>query len=179
MERFGKLVKLALPLLRWYVNFYILILAILLWYKTQVFTFTVDSIAEEVAVLVFLALLLHSRLALLGRGYGTHRVSLLIFVAWLGPVAAFMFGYHLSYQVYVLHLEEILAMGGLCLLLLEALLLSLLGIVLAESLPERLVLWLGGGATVATCVVLSALHFSLASPTAFEGQDQPTTMTAR
>eukprot|EP00913_Durusdinium_trenchii_P001455 g1348.t1 len=71
MERFGKLVKLALPLLRWYVNFYILILAILLWYKTQVFTFTVDSIAEEVAVLVFLALLLHSRLALLGRGYGS------------------------------------------------------------------------------------------------------------
>ncbi|CAL1160312.1 unnamed protein product [Cladocopium goreaui] len=179
MQWFALLAKLALPLSRWYGNFYIVVLAILLWYKTHVFTYTIDAVAEEAVVLFFFAVLLHSRLALLGRGYGTKRASILMLVTWLGPVVAFIYGFHLSYQVYVLQLDVILASVGLGSLMLEAVLIAVLGLVLADNLAERLVLLLGSGATVAAGVVLGLLHLSLESSTAFPDQDQPTTVSMR
>lgn len=97
----------------------------------------------------------------------------------LGPVVAFIYGFHLSYQVYVLQLDVILASVGLGSLMLEAVLIAVLGLVLADNLAERLVLLLGSGATVAAGVVLGLLHLSLESSTAFPDQDQPTTVSMR
>lgn len=137
MQWFALLAKLALPLSRWYGNFYIVVLAILLWYKTHVFTYTIDAVAEEAVVLFFFAVLLHSRLALLGRGYGTKRASILMLVTWLGPVVAFIYGFHLSYQVYVLQLDVILASVGLGSLMLEAVLIAVLGLVLTLTVKYK------------------------------------------
>eukprot|EP00434_Breviolum_minutum_P023048 symbB.v1.2.020334.t1/scaffold1705.1/size105345/7 len=99
-------------------------------------------------------------------------------VTWLGPMAAFIYGFHLNYQVYVLRADVMLASVGLGILVLEAVLLGPVGLVLSDNLGERLVLLLGSCATIAACVVLGVLHLSMGS-TAFPGQDQPTTVSLR
>eukprot|EP00435_Cladocopium_sp_Y103_P022520 s55_g5.t1 len=66
--------------------------------------------------------------------FSTKRASILMLVTWLGPLVAFIYGFHLSYQVYVLQLDVILASVGLGSLMLEAVLIAVLGLVLAENL---------------------------------------------
>ncbi|CAJ1397019.1 unnamed protein product [Effrenium voratum] len=107
----------------------------------------------------------------------TKQPALLIFSAWLGIFAAFGFGFHLSYQVIVLHLEAILAIVGLAMLGLEAALLAAVGSLVARTALERLGLLLGCAATMAALAVVGFLHASL-NVTAFPDQDLPTSMLA-
>ncbi|OLP77368.1 ABC transporter G family member 22 [Symbiodinium microadriaticum] len=63
----------------------------------------------------------------------TKRAAPLISVLWLGLPTAFLFGFHLSYQVFVLHADELLASLGLGLLGLEAFLFGLYGSIVAND----------------------------------------------
>lgn len=170
---FCALLHFAVAVLCWFVYFYVGLMALLLWYKTQVFKYSPDSIAEEVSILVCFAVLLRSRVALADRGCGTKRAAPLISVLWLGLPTAFLFGFHLSYQVFVLHADELLASLGLGLLGLEAFLFGLYGSIVANDATERLLLLAGAFVCVAAAATMGGLHESLSGMTAFPGHSKP------
>merc|ERR1712232_1077596 len=113
---------------------------ILIWYKGSVFVYERGILVEEIFLLFFLFALQRARVALGKRGHKTHGMKLLFLFMFLAIPAAYLIGYHLNMQLYVLRLDVFLCAITLSFLIFECLLGLLWGVAVADTLVPRIVL---------------------------------------
>ncbi|CAE8602623.1 unnamed protein product [Polarella glacialis] len=146
---------------KWFADVYFLVFLVLIWYKANKFLYASDVLAEEAVLLVFLFVLQRAQLALGVRGCRTQSSGQVGAFLWLAIPLGFFFGYHLSYQVYVLQIEIILATAALALLASEVLLALAYGLAISDGTQDRGILVLGATLALVVVAIMSGLHLSV------------------
>eukprot|EP00933_Yihiella_yeosuensis_P039853 TRINITY_DN34023_c0_g1_i1.p1 TRINITY_DN34023_c0_g1~~TRINITY_DN34023_c0_g1_i1.p1 ORF type:complete len:182 (-),score=22.09 TRINITY_DN34023_c0_g1_i1:339-884(-) len=153
--------QLSMHVMTWFANLYAILLVLLLWYKANVFVYTLGTLIEEAMLLILIFALQRIRLSLGSRSCRTQGAGLAAVFIFLALPLAFLFGYHLNFQVYVLRLDVILASAALTSLALEVCLLAIYGIGVAEGVAERALIGIGLVAALATVFVMAGFHGSI------------------
>uniref|UniRef100_A0A6T0T0Y9 Uncharacterized protein n=2 Tax=Alexandrium monilatum TaxID=311494 RepID=A0A6T0T0Y9_9DINO len=148
----------------WYVTMFSAMLLTLLGYKGGAFVYPGGTLAEEAAVQVFLAMLLHARCALGSRARRAESPSLLAAFVWLALPASYLLGYFLNFQAYVLRLDVVLCGLAYAVLGVETLFSMWFGIAIAESKGQWIVVAIGFVAYMIVLATMVGVHSSLDGP---------------
>eukprot|EP00929_Paragymnodinium_shiwhaense_P050269 TRINITY_DN25320_c0_g1_i2.p1 TRINITY_DN25320_c0_g1~~TRINITY_DN25320_c0_g1_i2.p1 ORF type:complete len:191 (-),score=35.13 TRINITY_DN25320_c0_g1_i2:614-1186(-) len=142
---------------------YFALLVVLLWYKANLYVYPGLALLQELLLSCCLLLLQLSRLYVGRRAWRMESGLLLALFVWLGLPVAFLIGYHLNFQVYVLRIEVI--SGGVlcCLVALEVLSALAAGLPKTEAREEGLLLAMGCVFSVGM-LVFNAVYHSMLVP---------------